>query len=169
MEIDATRLIGVTQARQQFASLLDQAAFGKTFHLMRDGAIAAHLVPSCALVVNNRGVEGTLLAPLIHQTAQRFGREFIERGDNANPGDDLGRVLAWLWDCDHDKALRWLGEFSAELALVLAEHQCSPPTFEQFWEALSTSLRVALSDASIDDFEARAGEYVKFAASPASA
>ncbi|MEB3023435.1 MULTISPECIES: type II toxin-antitoxin system Phd/YefM family antitoxin [Mycolicibacter] len=164
MEIDTTRLIGVTQARQQFSSLLDETESGKTFHLMRENVIVSHLVPARTLVVSNFGVEGTLLGPLIHQTASRFAQEISERGYCGGPGDDLGRVLAWLWDCDRGKAVRWVGEFGLELGRALALQRCAPPTFDQFWAALSTSLQAALSDAAIDDFEAYAREAVEFPA-----
>ncbi len=161
MKIDTQRLIGVTQARQQLASVLDDVAAGKPFHLMRESTVVAHLVPTRALVVDNSNLETTLLLPLITKTARRFAQEVIERGYSASPGDDIGRVLGWLWDCDRDKAVQRLADFATELRRALVEQQCSPPTFAQLWDSLSTSLGVTLwTEAAIDDFETYAREHL---------
>jgi antitoxin (DNA-binding transcriptional repressor) of toxin-antitoxin stability system len=160
MEIDTRRLIGVTQARQQLSSLLDDVAEGKPFHLMRENTVIAHLVPARALIVNNSNLESTLVLSVILETARRFAQEVIERGYCASPGDDIGRVLGWLWDCDRDKAVRRLAQFGAELSRTLTDQQYSAPTFHQLWDSLSTSLGVSLSDAGIDDFESYARQHL---------
>lgn len=161
MKIDTQRLIGVSQARQRLSSLMDDVEAGKAFHLMRESTVIAHLVPARALVVDNSNLEKTLLLPLISTTARRFAQEVIERGYCASPGDDIGRALGWLWDCDRDKAVQRLADFANELSRTLVEQQYSPPTFAQLWDSLSTSLGVTLwTEAAIDDFETYAREHL---------
>ncbi len=51
MRLDSKRLISATEARSTLPALLDGARGGSISHILRGGAVVAHLVPSDALVI----------------------------------------------------------------------------------------------------------------------
>ena len=125
MEIDTRRLIGVTQARQQLSSLLDDVAEGKPFHLMRENTVIAHLVPARALIVNNSNLESTLVLSVILETARRFAQEVIDerRQKNVDDGTDL---LSRCLSIGDDDGLPFSDKYLRDIIMNFMYAQTSP-------------------------------------------
>lgn len=154
MQVNAKRLIGITQFRQQTAAIMEDVAAGKSYHLMRDSEVIGHVVPPNALLITKDSVEVGLLSRLVVPTAERFAREVMESGYLGHVGDDVGRIFAWLWDCDPSTAVRWVTSYAAHFIRALRDERYSRPAFSQFWFAIAQGLGVGLRSAEIDEFEA---------------
>lgn len=152
MEINPHRLIGITQFRQNAAAIMDEVNAGKTFHLMRDTDVIGHIVPPTALLISNENVEYTLLSTLITATADRFATEIISGGYLGHVGDDVGPIIAWLWNADPTTAARWVTFYARRLTNTLRDNRYSRPALSQLWYALSQGLGVSMPNADIDDF-----------------
>ncbi|GAA2401420.1 hypothetical protein [Mycolicibacterium llatzerense] len=154
MQVNASRLLGITQFRQQAAAIMEEVATGKSYHLMRDGEVIGHIVPPNALLISNDSVEFGLLSRVVVPTAERFAREVMESGYLGHVGDDVGRIFAWLWNCDPATAVRWVTYYAAHFIRALRDERYSRPAFSQLWFALAQGLGVSLRTAEIDEFEA---------------
>lgn len=152
MEINSSRLIGITHFRQQTTAIMEEVAAGRTFHLMRDNEVIGHIVPPNAMVVDNENLEYCLLGNVIDPAADQFALTVIREGYLEHIGDDVGRVFAWLWNANPTKALRWVTYYAQRFTAVLRDQHYSRPTFDQLWFAVSRGLSVTLRDAEIDDF-----------------
>lgn len=153
MEVNSKRLVGITHFRQHTTSIMDEVADGKTFHLMRDTAVIGHIVPPNALVIDNENLECCLLSNLIDPEADDFARSVIKEGYLAHVGDSVGRVFAWLWNTDTNKAMRWVTYYAQRVANALRDQRYSRPTYDQLWFAVSRGLSVSMRAADIEDFD----------------
>lgn len=153
MEINSSRLIGITQFRQQTSPIMEEVAGGKIFHLLRDTAVIGHVVPPNALVIDNENLEFCLLGNVIDPAADDFARTVIREGYLEHIGDDVGRVFAWLWNANPAKAVRWVNYYAQRFTSALRDLNYSRPTFNQLWFAVSRGLSVTMRAAEIDDFE----------------
>ncbi|MFL0243164.1 hypothetical protein [Mycobacterium sp. SMC-17] len=154
MQVNVNRLVGITQFRQQAAAIMEEVAAGKSYHLTRDTEVIGHIVPPNALLISNDSVEIGLLSRLVVPTAERFAKEVMQEGYLGHVGDDVGRIFAWLWNCDPSKAVRWVTSYAAHFIRALRDERYSRPAFSQLWFALARGLGVSLRDAEIDEFEA---------------
>lgn len=153
MEVNAQRIVGITQFRQQTTAVMEQVREGKTLHLIRDSEVIGHVVPANSLVIDSPNVEACLLLPAIAESANRFAQEVMDSGYMGHVGDDIGLIFAWLWNCDPPSAVRWVAEYAHTFTRALREAGYSRPEFRQLWYAMSTGLGVGLRKADIQDFE----------------
>jgi antitoxin (DNA-binding transcriptional repressor) of toxin-antitoxin stability system len=151
MRLDSNRLISATEARTTLPSLLDAAREGHITHILRDRTVAAHLVPGDALIITG-DIEPDLRTHVARTTAGYFVDD-IESSGYRHPGDDIGRILAWVWACQEDAAVAWFGTYAAAVAEQLKERRIARPAFDQLWWAMTVALRGFMLDGPIADYE----------------
>ncbi|QIV79877.1 hypothetical protein [Mycolicibacterium frederiksbergense] len=152
MRIDQNRLVPSTQARTTLPALLDAAHDGRIAHILRDGAVAAHLIPADLLVVT-----GNVEAALNYSVARHNAAWMADRVEEVgyrHAGDDIGRILAWTWECREDTAVTWFGTYVEALVEILSSRAIARPSFTSVWWALTVALRGFMLDGAIDDYEA---------------
>lgn len=151
MRIDQNRLLPSSEARSTLPALLDAAGEGRIFHIARDRAVAAHLVPPNALIVTSE-VEADVRIGLMTHTAAWWVGE-IPRSGYRNAGDNLGRLLAWTWECDEAAAVKWFASYALALFDQLEDRHIARPAFGPLWWGVTVALRGFLRDGPIADYE----------------
>lgn len=118
MKLDADRLRNMSTVRGQFAAVLDEAGRGQITHVMRDGQVAAHIVPTDALVVRDTRMLQSMVASVARGAIDAMiaaGGLQAKRNELAAAAGGFGVVLGWLRDADRSRYIEALTIFAALL------------------------------------------------------
>jgi antitoxin (DNA-binding transcriptional repressor) of toxin-antitoxin stability system len=164
MKINPQRIMNASDARAAISSVLDNALAGYVTHISREGKIEAHVVPANALVHEGNELDAMMVGAL--ESAARWLADDAIKSGFHQAGDSIGRVFAWLWDCDPDKAVTWLAAYGISVIEEFQSRGFMRPSFGVLWEVLANALGVGLSRGDIRDFELRARERLPLHISP---
>lgn len=151
MLINQQRVMTMSAARSAFADVLDRAADGGMTHISRDGRICAHVVPGTALVIQGNELE-VLMGSAIDDAASWLVGDVVKSGF-FQAGDSIGRVFAWLWRCDPDQAVRFLGIYAHKVTEIFEARGLARPGLKVLAATLNVALGVSLTKDEIRDFQ----------------
>lgn len=143
MLVNQQRVMTMSAARAAFTEVLDRAADGGVTHVSRDGRVCAHVVPERALVIQGNELD-VLMGTAIEEAARWLSKDVAESG-YFQAGDDIGRVFAWLWRCDPDQAVRFLGVYAYRVTNVFEAQGMTRPALKVLTATLNVALGVCLT------------------------
>ncbi|ODQ95544.1 hypothetical protein [Mycolicibacterium holsaticum] len=107
VNITASRMWTVTDAKPKLNSLVSDAQSGQMTHIVSGAQVVAHLVPPTTWIVDDPlALEFMLRAVIDREAAWAVADEMQCDGGQfvlTHAGDVLGRVLGWAWRTDPDK------------------------------------------------------------------
>lgn len=151
MLINQQRIMTMSAARAAFTDVLDRAAEGGTTHISRDGQVCAHIVPVTALVIQGNELD-VLMAAAIDESANWLADDVAKSGF-FQAGDDIGRVFAWLWRCDPDQAVHYLGSYAHKVTNTFEARGMVRPGLKVLADTLNVALGVSLTKDEARDFQ----------------
>ncbi|MCV7257013.1 hypothetical protein H7J86_33040 [Mycobacterium hackensackense] len=140
----------VTEARNGFHALLDDATHGVSTHVIQGAKVRAHIVPANAPVVDPVLMNEMLAAFITEQAAAIASSSDAKEGTSWTAPDVVGRMFSWTWLTDpalFDNAVSAFRE-------ALREQTGRSIDLGEIWEGLSPGLTAHLSDSDIPQLRA---------------
>jgi hypothetical protein len=141
VNITASRMWTVTDAKPKLNSLVSEAQSGQITHIVSGAQVVAHLVPPTTWIVDDPlALEFMLRAVIEREAAWAVADEAQWPGGQfelTHAGDILGRVLGWAWRTDPDKIFM---RAVTDYAQTLGEAVDRPIAFPDLAAGLTKSL-----------------------------
>ncbi|MGP4058943.1 hypothetical protein ACTWP6_29735 [Mycobacterium sp. 4D054] len=141
VNITASRMWTVTDAKPKLNSLVAEAQSGQMAHIVSGAQVVAHLVPPTTWIVDDPLVLEFMMSDHIaREAAWAAADETQWQGDHfvlTHAGDRLGRVLGWAWRTDPEKIFM---RAVADYAMSLGDAADRTMDFADVCEGLARSL-----------------------------
>lgn len=147
VNIRLNRMRSITQARNAFSTLINDAEEGLTTHIVKGSTVVAHLVPSNAPILDDRSLRHALIAALAARDAALVGADEWREARLWNAGDTIGRLLAWTWRTDSNLCLQAFALFHDNLQQVVG----STIELSAIWPGIEVAVRIVLDGGEIAD------------------
>jgi hypothetical protein len=124
VNITASRMWTVTDAKPKLNSLVAEAHNGQIAHIVSGAQVVAHLVPPTTWIMDDPLALEFMLHAVVDREAkwaagdqaQWQGKQFVL----THAGDVLGRVLGWAWRTDADKIfMRSVTDYAQSLGEIV--------------------------------------------------
>ena len=135
VNITASRMWTVTDAKPKLNSLVTEAQSGQIAHIVSGAQVVAHLVPPTTWIVDDPLVLEFMLRAVVDREASWAAADKTQwHGDHyvlIHVGDVLGRVLGWAWRTDPDKIfMRAVTEYAMSLGNAVQRSLAFPDVSE---------------------------------------
>ena len=124
VNITASRMWTVTDAKPKLNSLVAEAQSGQMAHIVSGAQVVAHLVPPTTWIVDDPlALEFMIGDHIAREAAFAVADSAQWQGDRfvlTHAGDRLGRVLGWAWRTDPDRIfMRAVSDYAMSLGVAV--------------------------------------------------
>lgn len=135
VNITASRMWTVTDAKPKLNSLVAEAQSGQMAHIVSGAQVVAHLVPPTTWIVDDPLVLEFMMRAVVDREAAWAAADKTQwQGDHfvlTHAGDVLGRVLGWAWRTDPDKIfMRAVTDYALSLGDAVQQSMAFPDVSE---------------------------------------
>lgn len=145
VNLSASRMRSVSEARNGFNALIADAGDGLSTHVVKGSTVVAHIFPPNTPVLDDPHLRIAMISALAEQEANAVAETEWQRGKLLHAGDAMGRLLAWAWRTDPKLCMRALAHFHKVLQGAVGQ----PVGLGAMWGGVSTALRVSLDGGEI--------------------